>query len=59
MRWEECLQTYDVKEIPKNKETAKAFLKLCNERFEVAKGIDKEKYPALLSEAYYEGDRRE
>lgn len=53
MEWEECLEM-DVTRAPKNRETAKALLKLCNARLEVAKNIDKKKFPALLAEAYYE-----
>ncbi len=53
MEWDECLKG-DVASATKNTETAKALLKLCDARLEVAKGIDIEKYPALLAEAYYE-----
>jgi hypothetical protein len=54
MNWDECIASYDVKEIQKNKETAKAFLKLCKARMEVANNMDKEKHAALLTESYYE-----
>ena len=39
---------------PKNVETAKALLALCEARQSVAKGIDAKKYPALVAEAHYE-----
>ncbi len=53
MEWDECLRA-DVHKVAKNKEIAKALLKLCEARLEVAKIIDETKHPALRAEAYYE-----